>query len=144
MLYQLAYVSRAVGTWTRPDLIALLRQARVRNEARGITGVLLFRNGSFLQLLEGERDEVEALFDLILLDPRHEGTALIWDAEASHRWFADWSMGFRDLEQDPVTEPGLTDILRGPVEASMFSHEVITQLWTRLLPVIPPAVTETV
>lgn len=63
---------------------------------------------------------------------------LVWDAETSGRWFPGWSMGFRDLEEDPVTEPGLTDVLRGPVEASAFSHEVVLRLWSMLRPPGPP------
>jgi Sensors of blue-light using FAD len=130
--YQLAYMSTTEGIWSRADLLELLRRAREKNAKLDITGILLFRNAGFLQLLEGAREEVESLYGAICADVRHVDVTLIWETEGTSRWFADWSMGFRDLEEDPVTEPGLTDILRGPVEASAFSREVVTVLWSLL------------
>ena len=123
--------------WTRHDLLELLRAARAKNQALGITGVLLHRQGRFVQLLEGGREEVHALYATIRADDRHRDVTLVWDAEGDARWFADWWMAFRDLEEDPVTEPALTDVLRGPSDASRFSHEVVLQLWTLLRDGLP-------
>lgn len=132
VLYQLAYMSTTSEPWPRDALLRLLRQARANNRRHDLTGVLLFRNGGFVQLIEGERPAVENLFGKIRADRRHENVTSIWDTESRTRWFAEWSMGFRDLERDPVTEPGLTDVLRGSVDASLFSHEVVIQLWKLL------------
>jgi len=138
VLYQLVYTSTALRPWSRPELLGLLRQARANNARQDITGVLLLRGSGFVQLLEGTRDRVEPLYATIAADPRHARVTLVWDADASARWFPGWSMGFRDLEDDPVTEPGLTDVLRGPAEATAFSHEVVLQLWSMLRPPGPP------
>lgn len=127
-------MSTTAEAWSRPDLLQLLRQARAKNRVLGVTGVLLFRGGTFLQLLEGERDDVETLYATIRSDVRHEDVTPIWETEGTSRWFGVWSMGFRDLEDDPVTVPGLTDILRGPVEASAFSHDVVSKLWSVIRP----------
>jgi Sensors of blue-light using FAD len=132
MLHQLAYMSKTEGRWSRADLLELLRLSRVKNTALGITGILLFRDGTFLQLLEGGRDEVDALYDTIRADLRHKDVTTIWRIKSESRWFADWSMGFRDLEDDPVTVPGLTDLLRGPVDASALGYEVVQALWSEL------------
>ena len=132
MLFQLAYMSKTEGPWARADLLELLRLAHAKNPLLGITGMLLFRDGTFVQLLEGERDEVEALYDTIRADVRHQAVTTLWRVESDSRWFADWSMGFRDLEDDPVTVPGLTDLLRGPVNASALGHEVVQELWSTL------------
>jgi hypothetical protein len=137
VVYRLAYMSTS-GPWARAELIELLRQARDNNERLRITGVLLHRHAGFLQLLEGERAPVEEVFGRIRADPRHRDVALVWDEAGAERWFADWWMAFRDLEDDPVTEPGLTDVLRGPVGSSRFSHEVMLQLWTALRPGLGP------
>ncbi len=136
MPYQLAYLSTS-SPWSRDELLELLRRARVTNESLGITGVLLHRHGRFVQLLEGGRDEVTTLYATIRADVRHHGTTVIWDDDGGARWFTGWWMAFRDLEEDPVTEPALTDVLRGPVDASVFSHEVVLQLWTLLRDGLP-------
>jgi hypothetical protein len=132
MLYQLAYMSKTEGRWSRADLLELLRLSHEKNPALGVTGILLFRDGTFIQLLEGGRDEVEALYATIRADVRHKDVTTIWRIESDSRWFTDWSMGFRDLEDDPVSVPGLTDLLRGPVNASALGHEVVQELWSVL------------
>lgn len=136
MPYQLAYMSRS-SRWSRSDLLELLRAARAKNASLGITGVLLHREGRFVQLLEGGDEEVHALYASIRADDRHRDVTLVWDDQAVTRWFGDWWMAFRDLEDDPVTEPALTDVLRGPADASTFSHEVVLQLWTLLRAGLP-------
>jgi hypothetical protein len=132
MLFQLAYMSKTEERWDRTDLLELLRLSHAKNPALGITGILLFRDGMFVQLLEGGRDEVEALYDTIRADVRHKDVTTLWRIESDSRWFADWSMGFRDLEDDPVTVPGLTDLLRGPVNTSSLGHGVVQALWSKL------------
>lgn len=132
MLHQLAYMSETEGRWSRADLLELLRLSRAKNTALGITGILLFRDGRFVQLLEGGRDEIDALYDTIRADVRHKDVTLLWRVKSKSRWFADWSMRFRDLEDDPVTVPGLTDLLRGPVNASALGYEVVQALWSEL------------
>jgi hypothetical protein len=103
-----------------------------KNPALGVTSLLLFRDGTFIQLLEGGRDEVEALYDTIRADVRHKDVTTIWRFASDSTWSTDWSMGFRDLEDDPVSVPGLTDLLRGPVNASALGHEVVQELWSVL------------
>ncbi|SDU90319.1 Sensors of blue-light using FAD [Microlunatus sagamiharensis] len=136
MPYQLAYMSTSTP-WSRPELLELLRVARAKNRSMDVTGVLLHRQGRFVQLLEGGDEEVRALYATIRADHRHRDVTLIWDDHGDTRWFADWWMAVRDLEEDPVTEPSLTDVLRGPTDASRFSHEVVLQLWTLLRDGLP-------
>lgn len=95
-MYELVYNSIAVPQ--DPDDAALLRilaGARNRNRALGVTGLLLYHRGEFVQLLEGERDAVRKIyFDVILRDPRHTSVNLCWDFDIERRSFPDWSMGF--------------------------------------------------
>lgn len=132
MLYQLAYMSTTERRWSQADLLELLMLSRARNPALGISGILLFRDGRFLQILEGGRDEVEALYDAIRADERHKEATTIWEMESDSRWFANWSMGFRDLEDDPMTVLGLTDVLRGTFDASALGREVVEAVWSAL------------
>lgn len=95
-MYELVYNSIAVPhDLGDAALTAILAGARNRNRALGITGLLLYHRGEFVQLLEGERDEVcRVYYDFILRDPRHTSVNLCWDFDIERRSFPDWSMGF--------------------------------------------------
>lgn len=69
-----------------------MTSATRNNAAAGITGLLLFNGQNFLQLLEGERDAVDALLDRVETDPRHSGVVVVTDIEVAERSFPGWSM----------------------------------------------------
>ena len=83
---------------TDPELVDLLVECRSRNADRGITGLLLYRQGRVLQMLEGDELVVRNLYDRIRMDVRHEHVTNVWAGTASGRRFPDWSMGFEDLD----------------------------------------------
>lgn len=92
MLVRLLYCSRAVDT--SPDAIeAILSQARQHNAVSGITGILCYGGGIFLQAIEGGRMQVSDLFGHIMKDPRHKDVAMLHFEEISERRFGGWSMG---------------------------------------------------
>ena len=93
MLVRLMYASRAVPTVDQDELIAILRKSKANNPALGVTGVLCFSEGIFLQALEGGRSAVNALYNRIVTDPRHHQVELLCYEEISERRFAGWSMG---------------------------------------------------
>ena len=92
MLVRLLYCSRAVDTST--DAIeSILSQARQHNPVSGITGILCYGGGIFLQAIEGGRMQVSELFGTIQKDKRHKDVALLHFEEIFERRFAGWSMG---------------------------------------------------
>ena len=95
MLVRLLYASRAAKAIDPEELDAILRQAKANNQKHGITGVLcLCRNGGvFLQVLEGSRDAVNALYARLLRDSRHGELLLLNYEEICERRFAGWYMG---------------------------------------------------
>ncbi|WP_348946029.1 BLUF domain-containing protein [Chitinibacter sp. FCG-7] len=93
MLVRLIYASRAAGEVNAELLDALLRSSRQNNPAIGITGVLCYSAGMFVQVLEGSRSAVSSLYNVIIRDPRHEHVELLNFEEISERHFADWTMG---------------------------------------------------
>lgn len=111
-VYRLIYVSSAVEYFDEAALEDLLAQARVNNATLGITGLLLYGEGAFLQLLEGPREAVESLYASIREDPRHT-LCLVLDEEAHvPRLFGDWRMAFRRLSRDTLAaEEGFSDFL---------------------------------
>lgn len=93
MLVRLMYASRAAAGVDDEELHAILRHAKGANPKRGITGALCFADGTFIQVLEGGRDSVSALYNRIAADARHTDVVLLAFREIAERHFAGWSMG---------------------------------------------------
>jgi hypothetical protein len=93
MLVRLMYASRAVAAVDQEALLAILKKSKANNPAIGVTGVLCFSGGIFLQVLEGGRAAVNRLYNRIASDPRHSDVVLLCYEEIGERRFAGWSMG---------------------------------------------------
>jgi hypothetical protein len=93
MLVRLMYASRAVPSVDHDELLAILRKSKANNPANGVTGVLCFSEGIFMQVLEGGRSAVNRLYNLIVTDARHTQVELLMYEEIQQRSFAGWSMG---------------------------------------------------
>ncbi|MFN9279235.1 MAG: BLUF domain-containing protein [Rubrivivax sp.] len=93
MLVRLMYASRAVPALDQEELVTILRQSKANNPSTGVTGVLCFSGGIFLQVLEGGRSAVNKLYNRIGADPRHTDVELLLYEEIGERRFASWSMG---------------------------------------------------
>ncbi len=99
MIHQLVYSSRATQDFWPDDLFQLVETARRKNSQRSVTGMLLFRDGQFLQLLEGPEREVKSVFELVQRDPRHDAIKIILSESIAERQFPDWTMGFERLDE---------------------------------------------
>lgn len=98
MLVRLLYVSRVADT--SPETIeSILAQSRAHNPSTGITGVLCYGDGVFLQAIEGGRSAINALYALILRDPRHRQIELLHYEEITERRFGGWTMGQTNLSK---------------------------------------------
>ncbi len=100
-LFQLIYTSTASAKPSDATLTEMLQGSRRRNRERGITGLILYHEHQFLQILEGEQSVVESLFEKIAGDPRHLMPTVIWRGAIESREFPDFAMAFRDLEAPP-------------------------------------------
>ena len=99
MIYQIIYGSSAKQAFSSIDLVELLRKARVNNSRLGVTGMLLYHDGNFLQILEGEQADVQALLDLISRDTRHSGVLIFYRGYSAEREFGEWSMAFHAVTE---------------------------------------------
>ncbi|STX29427.1 regulatory protein (GGDEF domain) [Legionella beliardensis] len=109
-LVHLIYVSTATNEFNDSMLINLLKLSRENNNKKQITGILLYKTGSFFQVLEGADTAIELLIDKIKLDPRHQDVTQIIYETIFKRDFAEWSMGFVQLEEKQPTDlEGLND-----------------------------------
>jgi len=93
MLVRLMYASRAIPEVNQEELLAILRKSKANNPALGVTGVLCFSEGIFLQVLEGGRSAVNRLYNRIARDDRHSQVEILGYDEIGERRFAGWSMG---------------------------------------------------
>lgn len=96
-LVSLVYVSSAVREFEPTELIEILRKSRDNNEQRGVTGMLLYKDGNFMQVLEGPDQSLSELLSSIEKDPRHRGMIVLIRQAIQERQFAKWSMAFKDL-----------------------------------------------
>jgi len=104
MLVRLMYASRATDGVQQEDLVAILKKSKLHNPGLGVTGVLCFSGGIFLQVLEGGRMPVSKLYNHIATDKRHHDVVLLKYEEVQERSFAGWSMGQVNLNR---LNPGL-------------------------------------
>lgn len=120
-MYQLVYVSSATILFSLDMLTELLERSRVRNAAAGISGMLLYKDGNFMQVLEGDEDVVQHLFEHIGRDPRHHGSIILLKGSLDERQFPEWSMGFRDLGAPEVHAlPGYSEFIATPLTGQEF------------------------
>ena len=80
------------------DLTALLTQSREKNARLKITGLLIYGKREFLQLLEGNKEDIFDLYNTIVKDKRHQQVNLLWDGAIDDRSFKDWSMAFLNID----------------------------------------------
>ena len=99
MLVRLLYASRLVNPGSSDLTESILAQSRSHNPAMGITGILCYGGGIFLQALEGGRTQISDLYGHIQRDSRHKDVVLLHYEEISERRFAGWTMGQVNVER---------------------------------------------
>jgi hypothetical protein len=92
-LRNILYCSHATAQMTEGELARILSKAQINNADQGITGLLVYGGGMFLQWLEGPRDKVEALMDKLSTDPRHEAIVRLQVLDGlKERLYPTWAM----------------------------------------------------
>jgi len=124
-LFQIVYVSTAVTPFGPDDLRELLRGSHERNARAGITGLLLYKDGQFMQVLEGEETAVMGLFSRINHDSRHHHVIALLHEPIMERQFPDSLMSFRDLNHEANRGlPGYSEFLNTALDATSFAHDI--------------------
>jgi hypothetical protein len=125
VLYQLVYVSVASRPFGQQDLVELLESARADNAKLGITGLLLFRDGAFMQALEGPKSQVTGLFEKIKEDERHDCVIVVYEGPIESRSFPDWYMGFKSPSEAEMAKlagyRSFADLAREPKDPAAAS-----------------------
>ncbi|WP_365297311.1 BLUF domain-containing protein [uncultured Mucilaginibacter sp.] len=113
MMNYLIYVSTAARPLNNSDLGQILLESRKKYNMKGITGMMLYSNGTIFQALEGEAEQLEQLFEGIQHDDRQKGVIKLKSGKEASRMFSDWSMGVKASYNDFITKiSGFVDPLR--------------------------------
>ena len=100
MLVRLLYVSQSVGPITTTVTTSVLEKSSANNKKLNITGVLCQGSGLWMQVLEGERAQVNILYARIMTDRHHKNVQLLSIEEIESRRFGQWSMALVYLSKD--------------------------------------------
>lgn len=123
-MFSLTYVSSAVRPFSEDELGDLLARSRSNNARLGVTGMLLYKDGNFMQVLEGEEEVVRGLYAKISADPRHRGEIVLHQGSSEGRSFPEWTMGFRNLDSPEAgSTPGYSEFLNTPLTGEEFSSD---------------------
>lgn len=95
-VFHLVYISQAHEGISYTDIHSILGTSRAYNASKNITGLLVFREGYFMQVLEGTEPEIKTLLGKIIMDSRNHTLRVLLETQSEERMFSDWSMAFVD------------------------------------------------
>lgn len=104
MEHCIVYFSKWKGQFPEEDLATILEQSRLDNRKVGITGVTLYVRGSIIQVLEGEKPTIEALYQRIEVDQHHTSVVEVLNRPISKRLFTDYAMGYQTITARQLDE----------------------------------------
>lgn len=120
-MLSLIYVSTSVKLLNDEELLDILKTSRENNSSKDVTGLLLYKGGNFMQVLEGPDEAVEALYEKIKADPRHKDVNVLSREQISARQFPAWEMAFQNLDNPEVkNEPGYSQFLQDEFIADVY------------------------
>lgn len=123
-MFHLVYISSAVVPFSAEELLDLLAKCRKNNARSGLTGMLLYKDGNFMQALEGEETAVRTIHARIEADPRHRGLITLLQGPMAQRQFPEWSMGFRvPRSAELISAPGFSQFLNNNIPSPEASIE---------------------
>tara|TARA_B100000809_G_scaffold187176_1_gene185427 strand:+ start:6227 stop:6643 length:417 start_codon:yes stop_codon:yes gene_type:complete len=124
-LRRIIYTSKVTTEFSKRSLLDLLHDSRTFNRIDNISGVLMHRDGVFLQIIEGDSVVIQDLFSRLRTDIRHNEVKIIFDCFVNSRLFSNWTMGCADFDEPELSLiPGIRTDLSDP--------EVIEDLINRL------------
>jgi Cu/Ag efflux protein CusF len=103
-MYYLIYVSTAVNLMDTQELTEILNVSRKNNLDHNITGMLLYAEGTFIQVLEGAEEDVKLTYHNITKDDRHKNLIKLVSSSLEKRAFPEWSMGFAAIDQTKLSK----------------------------------------
>jgi hypothetical protein len=103
-MYYIIYLSAGINWFNETELKEILEISNINNSRNNVTGLLLYDQGNFIQLLEGEENDVQQTFKKISADRRHKGITPIVSGNIEQRSFPEWAMGFKSTSSSDLNE----------------------------------------
>jgi len=120
-MLSLIYVSTSIKLLNDDELLDILKVSRENNTSGDITGMLLYKGGNFMQVLEGPEDTVYGIFEKIKNDSRHKDVSIISREKTQTRQFPSWEMAFQNLDNPAVkNESGYSQFLQDEFTADIY------------------------
>ena len=130
MDFCIVYISSATGL-TDSELKELLNKSQENNRSLGITGILLYCNGSVIQVLEGKEDNVNYLYRVISRDRRHDNVMKLYSGKIEKRSFSDWLMGYKTIsEKEMATLADEIPFINDPYQKSTSENAIMSLVKT--------------
>ncbi|QDK36774.1 BLUF domain-containing protein [Bdellovibrio sp. NC01] len=137
-VFHLIYLSHAVADLSYTDIRDILETSRKNNSLAETTGVLIYRDGYFVQVLEGNKATVLDLVEKIKEDDRNYKLKVLVQTESSQRYFKEWSMGFLDGDIEANTTDALLDLFDICYESEKTDEAKIMEMVKRFSESVPP------
>ncbi len=122
-VFQLLYASGASYDISADDIAAILAASRRNNARLDVTGMLLFANNTFIQILEGPEETVRRLAGTISEDRRHRNYMILFERTSDSRAFANWEMGFKALDPSRPEDGNIFRSTRDALEKRIAKHD---------------------
>lgn len=123
-MLSIVYASAAVRLLSESEIVELLEVSQANNAREGVTGMLLYNDGNFIQVIEGPDTAVLDLYDKISRDGRHQNIVLLGKDPITERQFPKWSMGFRDVKRlSPAEQTKFNEFLRDEFMPAFFESK---------------------
>ncbi|TLP36977.1 BLUF domain-containing protein [Arcobacter arenosus] len=97
-MYRILYTSSATKNLDDKELEEILEKSRINNQKKDVTGLLIVKGRTFLQCLEGEKDDVLSIYEKISNDERHTNIIDLFEEDIDERLFPQWSMGYKNIK----------------------------------------------
>ncbi|WP_333809605.1 BLUF domain-containing protein [Flavobacterium sp.] len=99
-MHRIIYLSSGIKIFSDEEINDLLKVSRNNNQKNGITGLLLYSDGNFMQILEGEKEAVEITYKKIVNDNRHRNIIVVANESVKKRNFSEWKMGYSVVDPE--------------------------------------------
>lgn len=97
-MYRIIYLSSGIKIFSDEEINEILKTSRTNNLENNITGLLLYSDGNFIQILEGKKEDIEKTYGKISMDARHKNIILVSKGKIKERSFSDWEMGYSIID----------------------------------------------
>lgn len=137
MIYRILFHSRASFRMKEEEVFKILSKSKVNNKKAGLTGILLYVNGHFMEFLEGEERVVKAMFKKINQDPRHDDSKIVLQGVSPNRLFDGWNLAYKahtvqDLKDiQEANQPDYFDLTQELVKDSDIAFSFLRQFYNK-------------